>query len=219
MAFKLLISGESNAGKTSLTRSMKDTLVISHDGKPYQFAIPHGLMTDATTAEAVISFTESKALAYKEKYGKLPASIVFDSVSCIYDSFYDSCNRRFTGFTIYSQLDREIKQFADFLEELLANGINIVILSHALYDSETSKHNLVGKGSFAKRGGFLSAVEESIFITAKNDKRVLYFRSTKYPARTLLEDMPDFIPVEDFDLQNHIAKLSQLADVASEFSL
>lgn len=121
--------------------------------------------------------------------------------------------------TIYSQLDREIKQFADFLEELLANGINIIIISHALYDAETSKHNLVGKGSFAKLGGFLSVVDESIFITAKNDKRVLYFRSTKYPARTLLEYLPDSIPAEDFDLQEHIVKLSQLADVASEFSL
>ena len=131
-------------------------------------------MTDATTAEAVISFTESKALAYKEKYGKLPASIVFDSVSCIYDSFYDSCNRRFTGFTIYSQLDREIKQFADFLEELLANGINIVILSHALYDSETSKHNLVGKGSFAKRGGFSFLLWRNPFLSQQKTTNVYY---------------------------------------------
>lgn len=35
MAIKLLISGESNSGKTSLTKDLKDTLVVSYDGKKY----------------------------------------------------------------------------------------------------------------------------------------------------------------------------------------
>lgn len=150
--FKLLISGESNAGKTSLTKTMKDTLVISHDGKAYPFPIPHGTISSLSTTQELRDFVESKVGAYLDKLGEMPKTIVFDSISRVYDSLYDSCNKRFTGFNIYSNLDKDIKDLADYLEDILDAGINIVIISHALADSESGKTNLVGKGSFAKLG-------------------------------------------------------------------
>lgn len=150
--FKLLISGASNAGKTSLTKSLENSLVISHDGKAYPFEVPHGLLEEVTTTADIINFVNEKAVAYEERFGKMPETIVFDSVSRIYDSLYDSCNKRFTGFAIYSNLDKEIKEFADFLEEILSNGINLIIISHAIFDADENKYNLVGKGSFAKLG-------------------------------------------------------------------
>lgn len=217
--FKLLISGTSNAGKTTLTKDLENTLVISHDGKAYPFEVPHALMTDVVSAGAIIDFVNDKVATYQDKFGELPANIVFDSVSRIYESLYDSCSSRFTGFAIYSNLDKEIKEFADFLEAILGSGVNLIIISHALFDSDENKYNLVGKGSFAKLGGFLSVVDEGIFVETKGDKRILHFNSTKFPARTLLLDQPKSMPIGDFKLQDHVKKLSDSGDKASAFTL
>lgn len=121
---------------------------------------------------------------------------------------------------IYSNLDKEIKAFTNYIEDtLIASGINVVILSHAIYDSETSKYNLVGKGSFAKVGSFLSVVDESIFIETKNSKRILHFRSTKFPARTLQEDNPDSMPVDEFNLGTYVTHLEEVNSAVNEYEL
>ena len=125
-----------------------------------------------------------------------------------------------TLVNIYSNLDKEIKAFTNYIEDtLIASGINVVILSHAIYDSETSKYNLVGKGSFAKVGSFLSVVDESIFIETKSNKRILHFRSTKFPARTLQDDNPDSMPTEDFDLGTYVSQLEEVNSAVNEFEL
>jgi hypothetical protein len=217
--FKLLVSGTTNAGKTTLTKSLKDSLVISHDGKAYPFEVPHALLNDITCAEDVINFVNEKVASYEDAYGSMPENMVFDSVSRIYDSLYYACSKRFTGFAIYSNLDKEIKEFADYLEEILDSGVNLIIISHALFDSDENKYNLVGKGSFAKLGGFLSVVDEGIFIETKADKRVLHFRSTKFPARTLQESLPKSMPIADFDLQTHVLLLRNAGDKATKFAL
>lgn len=220
MAFKLLISGESNSGKTSLTKDLTDALVINHDGKSYPFKIPHGTIEYFQTAEELIAFVEEKAAAYEAKFKKLPSTVVFDSVSRVYETLYNSCSKRFTGFQVFSQLDKEIKEFVDFVQELVVNGVNVIIISHALYDAETGKSNLVGKGSFSKIGGFLSTVDDSIYIeTKKGNKRIVHFRSTVFPARTLNDELPDSINVEDYSLQKHIETLGQQAEEAQEYAL
>lgn len=219
MAFKLLISGESNSGKTSLTKNLENSLVISHDGKKYPFQIPHATISDFTTADELIAFVEEKALAYKEKFGSLPDTIVFDSVSRIYETMDHSCNKRFTGFKVYSELNLDIGRFADFLEQLVSNGVNVIIISHAIYDADAGKFVLVGKGSFNKLGGFLSVVDNGIFLETKNGKRIIHYRSTKFPARTLLEDLPDSVPLDQFELQTHLEQLAKTSADASEFEL
>ena len=60
--------------------------------------------------------------------------------------------------------------------------------------------------------GFVAEVDYSSFLEAKNNKRYIHHRSTKYPARTLLETAPDSQLVEDFDLQEYI---NQIADINS----
>lgn len=216
---KLLVSGLSNAGKTTLTKTLEDTLVISHDGKAYPFEVPHGTLPAIGTAADISNFVNEKAIAYQDRFGDMPKTIVFDSVSRIYDSIYDACNARYTGFAIYSNLDKEIKEFADFLEEILQNGINLVILSHALYDADENKYSLVGKGSFAKLGGFLSIVDEGIFIETKNDKRIIHFRSTKFPARTLQDELPNSVPSTEFNLNEHLNMLVKTKSDVSKFAL
>lgn len=102
---------------------------------------------------------------------------------------------------------------------MVACGVNVVLISHALYDADTNKYNLVGKGSFSKIGGFLSTVDEGVFIETKNDKRTVHFRSTKFPARTLQEDFPDSVLMKDFNLSAVIDHIANNSTAVSEYAL
>lgn len=213
-AVKLLIAGQSNSGKTTLLKSLTDAYVLSHDGKRFPFPIPH---TNVPTFDSVTELTNlmtAKIQAYQDSKGTLPSTVVIDTVSKIFDTIYDNCNKKFTGFKIYSELDLELKQFTDYIENILvANGMNVIILSHAIYDADSASYNLVGKGSFQKRGGYIAEVDFSSFLELKNNKRYIHHRSTKFPARTLLEDAPDSQLVDEFNLQDYI---NQIANINSE---
>ena len=220
MTVKLLISGEANSGKTTLTKNLDDSLVISHDGKRYPFKVPHVLVASFDDTSNLIDLITEKIEAYKDRFGNYPKTIVFDSVSKIFDTMLANCNEKYKGFSIYSELDKEIVQFTAFIENsLIASDMNVVLISHALYDADTARYNLVGKGSFAKRGGFLSEVDEGIFVESKANKRNLHFRSTKLPARTLHEELPDSMLVEEFNLQEHMDTLADVANVVDDFAL
>lgn len=220
MSVKLLIAGESNSGKTTLTKDLENTLVINHDGKSYGFNIPHATIKGFPETKVLTDYVTDKVVAYEAKFGKYPTTIVFDSVSRIFDTLYDSCNSRYTGFSIYSNLDKEIKEFTNYIEDqLIASNMNVILISHAIYDADTSRYNLVGKGSFAKTGGFLAVVDESIFIETKNNKRIAHLKSTKFPARSLQEDLPDSTPVDSFNLQDHINLLGKSISSADEYEL
>lgn len=67
----------------------------------------------------------------------------------------------------------------------------------------------------------LSVVDESIFLETKSNKRILHFRSTKFPARTLQDPelVPDTLSVDEFNLQSHINLLAETIQSASEYSL
>jgi hypothetical protein len=220
MSVKLLISAEANSGKTTLTKNLENSLVISHDGKRYPFPVPHVMVPTFDTVAELINTTVEKIEAYKTKFKSYPDTVVFDSVSKIFDTIHANCNEKFKGFQIYSELDKEVVAFTSFIENsLIASGMNVILISHALYDADTAKYNLVGKGSFAKRGGFLAEVDEAIFIEVKNNKRVLHFRSAKLPARSLQEGLPDSQPVEEFNLQEHIDTLAGNASAVDEYAL
>jgi hypothetical protein len=220
MSVKILISAEANGGKTTLTKDLANSLVVSHDGKKYPFPVPHVLVPAFDSIQELIDLTIEKIETFNQKFEKYPDTVVFDSVSKIFDTIHTNCNEKYKGFVIYSELDKEITKFTSFIEEsLVASSMNVVLISHALYDSETAKYNLVGKGSFAKRGGFLAEVDEGIFIELKSNKRVIHFKSTKLPARSLLEDLPDSMPIDDFNLQEHINKLSGNASNVGNYQL
>lgn len=220
MSVKILISAEANSGKTTLTKTLKNSLVVSHDGKKYPYPIPHVLVPTFDSAQELVNTTIEKVEAYKEKFDAYPDTIVFDSVSKIFDTIHTNCNEKFKGFTVYSELDKEINIFTSFIENsLVASGINVVLISHAIYDPDTAKYNLVGKGSFSKRGGFLAEVDNAIFLEVKSTKRMVHFRSTKLPARTLEPSLPDSINVEDFSLQETIDLLKNKSISVDEHAL
>ena len=220
MAVKLLISGLSGSGKTSLTRPLKDALVIYHDGKKFPYPVPHATVRDFDSAKDLIDLVAEKVEAYHAKFDAYPSTIVFDSVSKIFDTIADNCNRKYNGFDIYTNLNREINAFTSFIEDsLVASDINVILISHALYDADTSRYQLVASGSFAKRGGFYAEVDEALFLEVKANKRLVHFKSSKFPARTLMEDLPEVSDVEEFNLQTHIENLSASSNSAAENEL
>lgn len=220
MSVKLLISAEANSGKTTLTKSLTDALVVSHDGKKYPFKVPHLMVDTFDSSAALINLINEKIVAYKERFGQYPKTIVFDSISKIFDTLLDVCNKKHTGFKIYSELNREIHELTEYIQNtLIASDMNVIIISHAIWDQDTAKYNLVGKGDFAKRGGFLAEVDYAIFLETKSNKRMLHFRSTKFPARTLCEDDPDTLNVDDFNLQAYVDKLAAIQDSIDDYAL
>ena len=220
MTAKILISAEANAGKTTLTKDLEKSLIISHDGKRYPFKVPHVLVPAFDNVSELLELVTEKIEAYNTKFGYYPSTIVFDSVSKIFDTIHTSCNEKYKNYAIYSEMDKEINAFTAFIENsLIASEINVVLISHALYDAESAKYSLVGKGSFSKRGGFLAEVDEAIFVEIKNNKRILHLRSTKLPARSLQEDLPDSINIEDFNLQKHIELVEGNANQVDDFQL
>ena len=220
MAIKLVISGLSNAGKTTLTKSLTNSLVVSYDGKKYPYPVPHIMVDTFNSMGELIATINEKIVAYKERFGTYPSTIVFDSVSKIMDTCLDNCSAKETGFKVYSRLNSEIHELTEYIQNtLIASDINVIIISHALYDSETAMYSLIGKGDFAKRGSFLAETDYALFIETKSNKRIIHFRSTKFPARTLAEDDPDSISVDDFDLQAYLDKLSAAQSDVDTFAL
>ena len=220
MSVKLLISGESNSGKTSLTKDLKDTLVISYDGKKYPFPVPHVLVPPFDSTAQLTTLINEKIIAYKEKFKVYPKTIVIDTVSKVFDTLLDSCSTKYTGFKVYSELNKEIHEFTEYIQNtLIASDMNVIIISHAVWNQDTARYELVGKGDFAKRGGFLAETDEAIFIETKASKRIAHFKSTKFPARTLTDGVPDNTPVDNFNLQEHLDLLSAKQSTADEFSM
>lgn len=220
MAVKILVSGLAGAGKTSLIKSLDDVLVISHDGKAFNLAKPHVYVEDFDSVESLLDVVKDKVGAYKERFGELPKTIVFDSVSKIFETISNNCNKKYTGFTIYTELNKEINRLTSFLENITTGGgINLVILSHAIFDEDTEGYKLVAQGNFAKRGSFYAEVNEAVFILAKGSKRTVHLRSTKFPARTLNDDFEDSVDVSDFDLQAHIDVLNKTNSVVQDYAL
>lgn len=67
--------------------------------------------------------------------------------------------------------------------------------------------------------GFLAEVDYALFVETKNNKRILHFRSTKFPARTLREEDEDSVPVDDFNLQDYLDILVETQQSVDEFAL
>jgi hypothetical protein len=220
MAIKTLISGEAGAGKTTLIKDLKDALLLSHDGKRPNVKIPNVYVTTFSSVVELIGVLNEKIEAYNTKYGDYPKVIVIDSISRVYETIYNNCSAKFSGFAIYSNMDSEIKLLNDYIENtLIASGMDVVVISHALYDPETQQYNLVGKGSFSKLGGYYAVVDEGLFCERKSNKRVVHYRSNKLPARTLISSFPDSVDVNDFNMETYIETLRESQSTADSFAL
>jgi len=204
---KLLISGLANSGKSTLTSKINNAMVVVCDGKAYPFKVPHYRVD---SWDGIVDFKNtlvSKVKAYKEKTGSLPETIVIDTVTKLYEQIYIWCEDNFRGFDKFNNLVKETLALNSVVENvLLAKGINVVIVAHAVYNSETNSYEIPAKGQFRESGGWLSVTDEASFLYVLGQERYIAHKELKYPCRSTL-DIPDSEPVSGYDINKHIQML------------
>lgn len=216
---KLLVSSLPNIGKTTLLSSLEDVLVIARDGKKYPFPQPHVNVPDFTSAEELINLIVEKTEAYEEATGGMPKTIAIDSISKILLDIEGYVLDQVKSFP-YAKVNTEIKQVVDFIEREMVPNFNVVLVSHALYNEDVSGYGLVNAGgSYGKKGGILSEVDEAVFVELKGKKRIVHFRNSKMVSRTTNPELPDSMPIEDFNLQKHVELLQAAQHDAEKWSL
>ena len=216
---KLLVSGITNSGKTSLLQSLENVLVIARDGKQYPFPQAHVNVPDFTNIDFLIDLIVEKVEAYETKMGAIPETLAVDSISKILLDIEGYVLEQVKSFP-YGKVNTEIKKFVDFIERDMAHTFNVVLVSHALYNEDTNGYNLVNAGgSYGKKGGMLSEVDEAVFLEVKGKNRIIHHRNAKMASRTTMPDLPDSVPLEDFNLQKHIELLRTKRSEAAEWSL
>jgi len=125
---KILISGITNSGKTSLLKTLTDVLVIARDGKKYPFEQPHVNIEDFTAIDQLIDTIVDKVQVYEAKHQAMPKTIVIDSISKILLDIEGYVLEQVKSFP-YGKVNSEIKKFVDFIERDMSSEFNIVLVS------------------------------------------------------------------------------------------
>jgi len=194
-------------------------LIIARDGKQYPFPQAHVNVPDFTNIDFLIDLIVEKVEAYEAKMGHVPKTIAIDSISKILLDIEGYVLDQVKSYP-YGKVNTEIKKFVDFVERDMAESFNVVLVSHALYNEDTNGYNLVNAGgSYGKKGGMLSEVDEAVFLEVKGKKRIIHYRNSKMASRTVVSELPDDCPLEEFDLQKHIELLGAKKNKAAEWSL
>ena len=219
MPAKILITGMPNTGKTTLLKPLKNVLVFARDGKPFSLELPHVNVTEYTNMNNFLSLVSDKLEAYNQKFGTYPETIVFDSVSRIFTDVETSCSKRFNGYEVWANVNKEIQAFLEAINSMQEGGFNIVLIAHAVWDENAKKYIETCKGSFAKIGGFLSVTDYALNIDLVGNKHIITHRGSSL-SRTLLDDIPDKQSADDFNLQEYVDKIaSKSNEVAEKWSI
>ena len=218
-ASKLLITGLEATGKTTLTAGLEKALVVSVDGKTYPFKVPHYRPSEYTGLVNFKAELIEKLKAYKAKYGEKPQTVVFDTVTKLYENMYKYAQKNFKGFDVHNTISVETLSFNDMIEDLLiANDVNVVITAHVIFDEKTTRYTVPATGQFAKSGSWLSLVDNASFIFVQGNNRMIAHSELKYPSRTTV-DMEKVQKLSDYSINDHMAKLMVSQDENAEYTL
>lgn len=219
-AIKLLISGFENTGKSTTASLIEDAMVVNFDRKEYGFKVPHMNITAYAGIESLIDTINEKLGVYQEKMGKLPKTIVLDTVTQFYSTMQAYNDNAYKGFDIHKNNNRDTLNLNAYVEDvLIANGVNVVIVAHTTFDADTARHIIPATGQFGKAGSWLSVVNDAIFIEKKTGKFIIHQKSMKFPCRTTLTDIEESVESSKYDINEHIAKLTASKLEATEFIL
>ena len=208
-----------NSGKTTLISKLEDALIMSTDNKAFKGKVAHFRYNDYNGIEHFIDTISEKLETFNEKFGSYPRTFVVDSVTHLQSNMEKWANEKFTGFNIWSNLGKDILAINDFLENLTANGINVVITAHTQYDADAQKYTISSPGQFGKNGSWISVLDEAIFIEIKSNKRIVHHKTMKFPCRTLQDDLPESLDLDTFDINEHIALLESRSEESEEWSI
>ena len=223
MAVKLLITGFENTGKSTLASKIENALIINCDGKSFNFKTPHSDFTGWKGYKDFEKFVISKILAYKNKLNELPRTIVFDTITHLYLDITNFNRRNYSGFDIHSQNNDDAQSLNDFIENKLIRekNINIVLMAHTTIEPKTNRFSVPAQGSFARAGGFVSFVDESIYIDRNEEHLIVLKDPTNAVVRSVLKYDEDKFVVHfnTFDINKHLAALEHISNDSEESKL
>ena len=218
-AAKLLITGLEATGKTTVTSGLEKAMVVSIDGKAYPFNVPHYRPDKYNGLAQFKAELIDKLKKYKEKFGEKPQTVVFDTVTKLYENMYKYAQANFKGFDVHNTISVETLSFNDMVEDLLIkNGVNVVITAHVIYDEKTSRYTVPATGQFKSSGSWVSLVDNASFIYIQGNTRMISHSEIKYPARSTV-DMKPGQKLEEYDINDHISKLMNAQGENSESQL
>ena len=229
MAIKLVVNGVAGAGKTDLLRTLgKETLVVSRDSKAFSLPLPHMLVDvfyDMTTLcyggdktvdgeKAHINGVVDVMENYATKFGEYPTNVAFDTVSQLFMDVIDNASQRPNVYGSQgAEVTKEMAIFTKFLHELELNGINIILFNHVIEEKadgkKTGAYTSFGSGKFLEKGGFYSVVNEAVTLYEEGTHRKVHISGKDKLARTLLEDIPDTMYVENSRYPDKSKKLKE----------
>jgi len=218
---KILYTGLENTGKTTLTSYIEDAMVIGIDSKPYPYAIPH---YEVREFHGVVDFKNTlveKIKAYKEKFGKYPKTVVLDTVTKLYELIYLWAEDNYKGFDVHNAISKSTLQLNGMLDKLLVDrGINLVVVAHVQFDQNTNRFIVPATGKFKDSGSWLSVVDEASYVHVLGNERWISHKEIKFPCRsTLGQDLPDKDLLSNYDINEHIKALTNVADKKAENAL
>ena len=215
---KFLVVGQESTGKTTLISSIKNGFVMSTDNKAFRGKVPHFRYSTYKGLDDLIDTISNKLEVYEAKFGKLPETFVIDSVTHLQNALVKYANDKYTGYNIWTSINKDILAFNSFIEEeLIPAGINVVMTAHVVYDSDNAKFKIPSPGDFGKTGSYLSIVDEAVYLENKGNKRILHYSTMKFPCRTLQAKLPETVAVNDFDINNHIKLLESSVEESTEW--
>ena len=195
-------------------------MVVNFDRKEYGFAVPHMNITEYSGIDHLVDTINEKLGVYQEKMGQLPDTIVLDTVTQFYSTMQAFNDNNFKGFDIHKNNNRDTLNLNAYVEDvLIANGVNVIIVAHTIFDADTARHIIPATGQFGKAGSWMSVVNDAIFIEKKTGKFLIHQKSMKYPCRTTLKDITDSLDSTEYDINDHIEKLTASKIEAVEFKL
>lgn len=217
---KLGVIALENSGKTTIISQLENALVVSTDNKAFTGKVPHFRVSSYTGFDNFIETINSKIEAYVEKFGKVPRTLVIDSVTHLANNMEKYWNEKATGFAIYAGLGKDILAFNAYLEDvIIPEGINVVFTSHCQFDKDTSKYLITAPGNFGKNGSWLSVTDNALFIEVKGTKRIVHHTNGKFPCRSNLPEIPESQDMSDYDINEHIAALESNVTESEEWSI
>ena len=220
MAIKLLISGFENTGKSTLASQIKNAMVVNFDRKEYGFAVPHMNVTKYTGIDDLVDTINEKLGVYQEKMGQLPETVVLDTVTQFYSTMQAFNDNNYKGFDIHKNNNRDTLNLNAYIEDvLIANGVNVVIVAHTIFDADTARHIIPATGQFGKAGSWMSVVNDAIFIEKKTGKFLIHQKSMKFPCRSTLVEIEESLDSTEYDINTHIGNLTASKIEAVEFKL
>lgn len=217
-ATSFLVVGFENSGKSTLSATIQNALVINCDHKTYNFDQIHSNYSKWNGIDDFRAFVNEKVIAYKEKFGKLPESVVIDTITHLYNTMikYNSEKYPTNNFKAMEKNNEDIIDVADYFKLLNSKGINVIIMAHTKVDQKTDRFTVPAQGSFRDSGSWQSFVSESIFIERdKETHRVVLKDPSNACVRSNLKEIVNnaenviTVPFKDFDINVHLNKIQE----------